>query len=106
MDRQLTVLGIRRHGRGSFGSGAIDEELNRRTIMEIALSRDTERLVRFAAARLKEKSGINIDRLAREASEALDIEDTAWSREAIIANWDRINVDAGLGVARRVSPGA
>ena len=74
--------------------------------MEIAQGRDTERLVGFAAARLKEKSGINIDRLARAASEALDIEDPAWAREVIIANWDRINVDAGLGVAKRVSPGA
>lgn len=74
--------------------------------MALNLDRDAARVSSFAAARLKEKSGLNIERLTSEASKVLGIEDLAAIREALLANWDQINVEAGLGAMKRISAGA
>ncbi len=74
--------------------------------MGLLVERDAFRVTQFAAARLKEKSGANIERLTKEASATLGLEDTAAIREALLANWDKINSDAGLGAAKKFSPGA
>ena len=73
--------------------------------MNITLDGDVARVASCAAARLKAKSGININRLVAELCDELQTEDTASIRAALIASWDQINIDAGLGAARRFSPG-